>query len=281
MRWPSAATSTTARLTVKAMFNDHAFRDRVSLTAVNSINWARVLAQVVYYFTAAVALGAPGRRVDFTVPTGNFGDIFAGYIAREMGLPIGRLVAATNRNDILHRTLTTGAHRREGVAPTMSPSMDIEVSSNFERALHLAYGRDGGAVRQLMDELSGGGFDISQGALEALQEIYGSGRASEDETAATIRRVHAETGEVLCPHSAVGVKVAEENVTPGTPMVALATAHPAKFADAVVAATGACPALPSRMADLYDRAERLTEVDLDQGRIQRLIEGRIGERPPK
>ena len=162
---------------VKAMFNDHAFRDRVGLTAVNSINWARVLAQVVYFFSSAVALGAPARSVSFTVPTGNFGDIFAGYIARSMGLPIDRLVIATNRNDILHRTLVTGEHRKDGVAPTMSPSMDIQVSSNFERALYMAYGRDGRAVTQLMDELrDDGGFPVSQGArCRRLRDIYASG----------------------------------------------------------------------------------------------------------
>jgi threonine synthase len=194
---------------VKDMFNDFAFRDAVGLAGVNSINWARVLVQVVYYFTAAVALGAPHRAVSFTVPTGNFGDIYAGSIARRMGLPIEKLVIATNQNDILHRTFVTGDHRKEGVRPSISPSMDIQVSSNFERALFDAYGRDGGAVAQLMAELKTGGFAISQGAMEALREVYASGRASEEETAATIRRTLAETGELLCPHSAVGVKVAE------------------------------------------------------------------------
>ncbi|RVV98538.1 threonine synthase [Mesobaculum littorinae] len=260
---------------VKAMFNDHAFRDEVGLSAVNSINWARVLAQVVYYVTAAVALGAPHRAVDFTVPTGNFGDIFAGNIARRMGLPIGRLVIATNRNDILHRTFATGRHEKEGVEPTMSPSMDIQVSSNFERALFEAYGRDGGAVSQLMDELRDkGGFGVSQGAMEALRETYASGRASEEETRDTIRRIHATTGEILCPHSAVGVKVAEEHLDPARPMVTLATAHPAKFPDAVEAATGLRPGLPKRMADLYDRPERVTPVDNDLVALQDLIRER-------
>ncbi|SHJ15585.1 threonine synthase [Palleronia salina] len=262
---------------VKAMFNDHAFRDRVGLTAVNSINWARVLAQVVYFFSSALSLGAPARPVRFTVPTGNFGDIFAGYIARQMGLPIERLVIATNRNDILHRTLATGEHRKDGVSPTISPSMDIQVSSNFERALFMAYGRDGAAVSQLMDELrDAGGFPVSQGALEALREIYGSGRCSEDETAATIRAMHARTGEVLCPHTAVGVKVAEEHLGDSrTPMITLATAHPAKFPDAVEAATGGRPALPDRMADLFDRDERLTRIDNDVAAIEALIEDRL------
>ncbi|TDL76294.1 threonine synthase [Palleronia sediminis] len=260
---------------VKAMFNDHPFRDRVGLTAVNSINWARVLAQVVYYFAAATALGAPHRPVCFTVPTGNFGDIFAGWVARQMGLPIDRLVIATNRNDILHRTMASGAHRKQGVAPTISPSMDIQVSSNFERALFMAYGRDGRATAQLMDELAReGGFQISQGAMQALREDFVSGRASEDETRATIARIARTTGEILCPHTAVGVKVAEE-MAGEAPMVTLATAHPAKFPDAVEAATGTRPALPARMADLFDRPERVTEVANDVAAIQSLIEKRI------
>ncbi|WP_102108712.1 threonine synthase [Oceaniglobus roseus] len=261
---------------VKAMFNDFEFRDGVGLTAVNSINWARVLAQVVYFFTSAVALGAPHRKVSFTVPTGNFGDIFAGYVAKRMGLPIDRLVVATNRNDILHRTLAEGEHRKMGVAPTISPSMDIQVSSNFERALFDAYGRDGAAVSRLMDELSkDGGFPVSQGALQALRESFDSGRASEEETVATIRAVHAATGEVLCPHSAVGVKVAQEHLDPAVPMIALATAHPAKFPDAVEGAVGMRPPLPNRMADLYDRPERLTEVPNDLDRLKSLIRERI------
>ncbi|MCO8144140.1 threonine synthase [Rhodovulum tesquicola] len=260
---------------VKDMFNDFAFRDAVGLAGVNSINWARVLAQVVYYFTSAVALGAPHRAVSFTVPTGNFGDIFAGYIARRMGLPIERLVIATNQNDILHRALSTGAYETHGVAPSISPSMDIQVSSNFERALFEAYGRDGAAVAQQMQALKDqGGFTISQGALEALREVFASGRASEEETGATIRATHEATGEILCPHSAVGVKVAQDQPASATPMITLATAHPAKFPDAVAAATGIRPPLPKRMADLYERPERVTVVDNDLGAIESLIEER-------
>ncbi|MFN3146907.1 MAG: threonine synthase [Paracoccaceae bacterium] len=262
---------------VKDMFNDFAFRDAVGLAGVNSINWARVLAQVVYYFTSAVSLGAPHRPVSFTVPTGNFGDIFAGYIARRMGLPIERLVIATNQNDILHRTLATGAHVKEGVTPSISPSMDIQVSSNFERALFEVYDRDGAAVAQQMQALKdAGGFTVSQGALQRLRETFGSGRASEAETADTIRHTFAATGELLCPHSAVGVKVAEEQATGGTPMITLATAHPAKFPDAVEAATGLRPPLPNRMADLYDRPERVTEVANDLAALERLITERRG-----
>ncbi len=194
---------------LKDMFNDFEFRDGVRLAGVNSINWARVLAQVVYYFSSAVSLGAPDRKVSFTVPTGNFGDIFAGYIAKRMGLPIDRLVVATNQNDILHRCLTTGGYLTDEVTPSISPSMDIQVSSNFERALFDAYGRDGNAVGQLMDELKEGGFNVSQGALQALREHFDSGRVSEEETLETIRDAYATMGELLCPHSAVGVRVAE------------------------------------------------------------------------
>jgi threonine synthase len=260
---------------VKAMFNDFAFRDGVRLAGVNSINWARVLAQVVYYFSSAVSLGAPHRKVSFTVPTGNFGDIFAGYIAKQMGLPIDQLVVATNQNDILDRALKSGDHHTNGVKPSISPSMDIQVSSNFERALFDAYGRDGKAVAQLMDEMKSGGFSISQGALQMLQATFASGRCSEEETSATITASLAATGELLCPHSAVGVKVATEHLGQ-TPMITLATAHPAKFPDAVEAATGLRPGLPPRMADLFERPERVTRVANDLPTIQALIRERLG-----
>lgn len=260
---------------VKDMFNDFAFRDGVRLAGVNSINWARVLAQVVYYFSSAVSLGAPHRAVSFTVPTGNFGDIFAGYIARQMGLPIEKLVIATNQNDILDRALRSGAYVTDGVKPSISPSMDIQVSSNFERALFDAYGRDGAAVTQLMAELKAGGFHISQGAMESLRATFASGRCSEEETVTTIRTAFVRTGEVLCPHSAVGVKVAEDHLGT-TPMITLATAHPAKFPDAVEGAMGIRPALPPRMADLFTRPERLTRVPNDLAALQTLIRERIG-----
>ena len=264
-----------AQARVKDMFNHFEFRDGVRLAGVNSINWARVLAQVVYYFTAAVSLGAPDRKVSFTVPTGNFGDIFAGYIARAMGLPIDRLVVATNQNDILHRCLATGDYRPDGVIPSISPSMDIQVSSNFERALFYAYGQDGAAVAQAMDELKAGGTSVSQGALQALREVFASGRCDEEATRATIRATWDATGELLCPHSAVGVHVAIAQRVPGVPMITLATAHPAKFPDAVEAASGLHPPLPERMADLYERPERVTRIANDLGAIETLIKERI------
>ncbi|MEM6595111.1 MAG: threonine synthase [Pseudomonadota bacterium] len=260
---------------LKDMFNDFEFRDGVRLAGVNSINFARVLAQVVYYFTSALSLGSPDRKVSFTVPTGNFGDIFAGYIAKQMGLPIEKLVIATNQNDILHRTLETGAYTTEGVTPSISPSMDIQVSSNFERALFYAYCQDGKAVAEQMASLkAGGSFQISQGAYEALKETYASGRASEEETSAMITTAQQEMGELLCPHSAVGVHVAQDHLA-ATPMITLATAHPAKFPAAVEAASGIHPPLPSRMADLYERDETITHVKGELSAIQAIIRERI------
>ncbi|WP_460274179.1 threonine synthase [Celeribacter sp. ULVN23_4] len=259
---------------LKEMFADHDFRDGVKLAAVNSINWARVLAQVVYYFTSAVSLGAPHRKVSFTVPTGNFGDIFAGYIAKRMGLPIEKLVIATNQNDILHRTMVTGAYTKEGVTPSISPSMDIQVSSNFERALFDVYDREGSAIAQLMDELKSGSFAISQGAMDRLRETFTSGRASEEETSATITDMFARTGEVLCPHTAVAVKVGEENLS-DVPMISLSTAHPAKFPAAVEAACGVHPELPPHMADLFERDERFTVVPNDLEGLKALVKERL------
>lgn len=257
---------------LKDMFADHAFRDDVRLAAVNSINWARVMAQVVYYFTAATALGAPDRRVNFTVPTGNFGDIYAGEIARRMGLPIDQLVVATNQNDILHRALSQGEYRVGEVIPSVSPSMDIQVSSNFERLLFDAYDRDGAAITQLMSELIAGGFSISQGVRERLAEGFASDRVSEEQTLARITATLNDSAELLCPHSAVGVEVALRHPKSDAPMITLATAHPAKFPDAVEQASGIRPPLPKRMADLYDRSERVTEVANDLAAVQALIQ---------
>ena len=264
----------TCQAMLKDMFNDFEFRDGVRLAGVNSINWARVLAQVVYYFSSAVALGAPHREVSFTVPTGNFGDIFAGYIAKRMGLPIDRLVIATNQNDILHRAITTGRYDTSIVEPTITPSMDIQVSSNFERALFDAYDRDGYAITRLMGELKQGGFGIEEEALLTLQKYFDSGRATEKETSMIIKGMFEVTGEVLCPHTAVGVKVANENLS-RTPMITLATAHPAKFPDAVEASVGKRPVLPSWLADLFDRSERLTEMPNDLQLMKTLVRERI------
>ncbi len=258
---------------VKGLFNHHAFRDRVALSGVNSINWARIVAQVVYYFTSAVAIGAPHRKVAFTVPTGNFGDVFAGYVAARMGLPIDRLVVATNVNDILVRTLATGTYEIRNVIPTASPSMDIQVSSNFERLLFEAYRRDAAPVRALMGSLSQSRrFTMSKDALAHIRSLFTADRADEDETAATIRTVRRETGHLLDPHTAVGLAVAEkEHPDPHTPMIALATAHPAKFPDAVEAACGVRPPLPEWLGDIMQRKEHMTILPNDQGALERFI----------
>ena len=258
---------------VKAMFNHHAFSDQVRLSGVNSINWARIVAQAVYYFTAAVSLGAPQRKVAFTVPTGNFGDVYAGFVAQRMGLPIDRLVIATNVNDILARTLATGAYELREVTPTTSPSMDIQVSSNFERLLFDACHRDAGAVRAAMASLAQSRrFALSAQALGYIRTLFSADRADEDEVAATIRTVKRETGNFVDPHTAVGIAVAEkETRDPAVPMVVLSTAHAAKFPDAVQAACGARPHLPEWLSDLNDRRERVTVLPAEQSAVERFV----------
>jgi len=262
---------------VKAMFNDAGFRDRVHLAGVNSINWARIMAQIVYYATSALALGAPDRRVSFTVPTGNFGDIFAGYVAKRMGLPIDRLVIATNRNDILDRTVKTGRYEIRGVEPSTSPSMDIQVSSNFERLLFDLHGRDAGAVRRLMAGLAqSGAFSLASDALDRLRAEFSSGSADDEEAARLIRQVHETGGELLDPHTAVGYAVAQREMVSEVPMVTLATAHPAKFPDAVERACGLRPPLPARLADLFERPERFDVLANDYAQVANFIAARAG-----
>jgi threonine synthase len=258
---------------VKAMFNHHAFREQVRLSGVNSINWARIVAQAVYYFTAAIALGAPHRKVAFTVPTGNFGDVFAGYVATRMGLPVDRLVVATNVNDILVRTLATGAYEMRGVVATSSPSMDIQVSSNFERLMFDASGRDAAGIRAMMGSLTQSQrFALPPRALSEMRNLFSADRASEDEVAATIRTTLRETGHAIDPHTAVGVAVAEkEHRDPALPMIVLSTAHAAKFPDAVEAACGVRPGLPDWLSDLPTRQENVTVLPPDQGQIERFV----------
>mgnify|MGYP001269069109 FL=1 len=261
----------TCQALLKDMFNDFDFRDDVRLAGVNSINWARVLAQVVYYFTSAVALGAPNRKISFSVPTGNFGDIFAGYVAKRMGLPIDRLIIATNQNDILHRTVKTGSHTKSGVKPSISPSMDIQVSSNFERLIFDLYNRDGDKVSELFDALkSKGTFTLSIEANKKLNDEFDSGCCSDIETSQAIKKYYNSMGEILCPHSAIGVSVSEEQMNE-TPIITLATAHPAKFPDAVEKACGIIPNLPPHMADLYVRDERMTRVSGDLNALEAII----------
>jgi threonine synthase len=258
---------------VKGMFNHHAFCDRALLSGVNSINWARIIAQVVYYFTSAVALGSPLRKVAFTVPTGNFGNIYAGYVALRMGLPLDRLVIATNVNDILTRTIATGSYDLREVVPTTSPSMDIQVASNFERLLFEVYGRDPQAVRALMATLAQSGrFALSARALSEMRALFSADRTDEEETAATMRTMLRETGQFIDPHTAVGVAVSEkETRDPSIPMVVLGTAHAAKFPDAVKAACGVRPPLPEWLADLEHRPERVTMLPADQVAVEKLI----------
>ena len=244
---------------VKALFNDHEFRDDVNLAGVNSINWARIMAQIVYYVTAAVSLGGPDRTVSFCVPTGNFGDIFAGLVAKRMGLPVDKLIVAVNVNDIIDRTFKTGRYEIKGVKASSSPSMDIQVSSNFERLLFEAHGRDPAPVRRLMASLAqSGAFHIGERELAVILEEFGSSSADESATAAAIRETLERAGALLDPHTAVGYVVARSQPRSPYPMVTLATAHPAKFPDAVERASGVRPALPRHLGHLLGAPERYT-----------------------
>lgn len=257
---------------VKAMFGNKAFRQRLAITAVNSINLGRVVAQIVYYFTAAVALGAPARKVSFTVPTGNFGDIYAGYAAKRMGLPIERLVIATNVNDILARTLAGGRYELREVRPTASPSMDIQVSSNFERLLFEAGGRDSAAVRDMMAALpASGAFAVPAPTLAAIRAEFDAAATDEAETAATMRTTLAATGFLADPHTAVGLAVARRFADPAVPMVTLSTAHPAKFAAAVEQAIGRTPAVPEGFDDLFRRDEDFAVLPKDRGAVEAFV----------
>eukprot|EP01037_Dinobryon_pediforme_P009603 gene9603-9680_t len=275
-----------AQAIVKGMFNHHQFRDEMALSGVNSINWARIVAQTVYYFTSAVALGGPGRPISFSVPTGNFGDILAGYIAKRMGLPIDRLMIGTNANDILARTLHTGTYEVLGVHPTQSPSMDIQISSNFERLLFDSYDRDPEAIRGLMANLAQSRqFSLSPHALASIKSEFDAACIDEAATSEEMRRTYKDSGYLLDPHTAVGVGAARQVLAGdvATPVVVLGTAHPAKFPQAVKAATGIHPALPEHLADLFDRKEKFTVLANDQATIESFIRqrGSLILRPPK
>jgi threonine synthase len=258
---------------VKALFNDLAFRDELGLTGVNSINWARILAQIVYYFTSAVSLGAPGRKVSFAVPTGNFGDILAGYYAKRMGLPIDRLIVATNENDILMRAIATRVYKPMGVKATQSPSMDIQVSSNFERLLFETYDRDAEAVRGLMSSLKQSGeFTIADAPLSAIRRDFDAFRVSEKSCGTEIARLHSD-GVTIDPHTAVGVVAGRDALlrNPRPPVIALATAHPAKFPDAVERATGERPSLPPHMRGILDAEERFDVLPNDAAAVAHFV----------
>jgi threonine synthase len=264
---------------VKAMFNDQALRDRLRLSAVNSINWARIMAQIVYYFHAATAIGAPDRKVSFAVPTGNFGNIFAGYAARAMGLPVDRLVVGSNSNDILTRFFRTDELSTSEVVPTISPSMDIQVSSNFERLLFDIYDRDADELAAAMLRFrKDGRLPVSGNRLAEIHELYMASRYDDAETQAIIRDVHARTGELLCPHSAIGVAAGAKALAEGAggPMISLATAHPAKFPAAVEEASGIHPPLPPHLSDLFEREERYTVLPNDFDRVSRYVAEKTG-----
>jgi len=258
-----------AQRIVKALFGDLAFKDQYRLGAVNSINWARIAAQIVYYFYAwgRVSGGDPGRRVSFSVPTGNFGDIFAGYVAKRMGLPVDRLVLATNRNDILARFISSGAYASGQVYATVSPAMDIQVSSNFERYLFYLMDGDAGAVKTLMDGFGvTGRLSVSEAKHRQARADFASTAVGEEQTVATIREVYERTGYILDPHTAVGVAAARAVGVPDA--ICLATAHPAKFSEAVTGAIGRSVPLPAPFEDLLERESRMAVLPADAEAIR-------------
>ncbi|MDE2301056.1 MAG: threonine synthase [Sphingomonadales bacterium] len=275
-----AGTFDDAQAMVKRMFGDPALTSRFAIGAVNSINWARLMAQVVYYFAAALQLGAPHRPIAFSVPTGNFGDVFAGYVAARMGLPVERLIVATNVNDILHRALSTGDYSQGQVTPTAAPSMDIQVSSNFERLLFDVGGRDGKALAAQM-----AGFEASRAMLltnaqrEGAAALFASARAEPGDMTRAIGWAWQQCGELIDPHSAIGLHAARAaGIDRAVPVVTLATAHPAKFPEAVERATGQRPALPLRVGDLFEREERCTDLPCDYAAIADYIAARASPR---
>ena len=261
---------------VKAMLDDAAFRETHRISAMNSINWARVMAQTVYYFFAAAALGGPARMMAFSVPTGNFGDVFAGYVAARMGLPVTQLIVATNRNDILARFFEGGEYRLQPVVPTMSPSMDIQVSSNFERLLFDLYDRRGEDVQRCMNALSTeGGFKVGHNQFGAVRARFDSTSVDEAGTLAAIAGEWRETGHFVDPHTAVGIAAGRacKGAEPA-PLICLATAHPAKFPDAVERATGRRPDPPQALADIMGREERYDVLPNDLGSVQSYVAAR-------
>jgi threonine synthase len=268
---------------VKALFNDLAFRDAVNLAAVNSINWARIMAQIVYYATAALSLGAPDRPVGFAVPTGNFGNVFAAYGARRMGLPIDRLVIGTNRNDILARFFQSGAMTIGAVEPSLSPSMDIQVSSNLERLLFELLDRDPAALKGFMTRFrANGSAALADDRMGRARALFHAARVDDSQTLETIRAVLAATGELVDPHTAVGIRAAGQcRGDESMPMIALATAHPAKFPDAVHAATGMTPALPPHLDGLMSARERMTVLPNDPKAVADFILTKLGRGTPR
>lgn len=265
---------------VKAMFANEKFRTETNLSAINSINWARIMAQVVYYFAASIALGAPDRPINFTVPTGNFGNVYAAYVAKQMGLPINKLIIGSNRNDILTRFITSGTMQASDVEPSISPSMDIQISSNFERFLFDVLGRDGAAVQGKMDDFKEkGSFSLDDDKMDDIRDLFSAYRCSDVKTLATMKQIFEETGIQLDPHTAVGVhatlKAMEDGLDTHIPTVSLACAHAAKFPDAVEKATGQHPELPEFLSDLYERKERFKVMKNDQDALEKFIRSKI------
>jgi threonine synthase len=259
---------------VKASFGDQSFLGgKTQLAAVNSINWARIMAQIVYYFHASLALGGPDRSMAFSVPTGNFGDIFAGYLARKMGLPISQLVIATNRNDILHRFMSGNKYEQHQLEHTLSPSMDIMVSSNFERLLFDLHGRDGHAVKTLLEDASKGPVSIDDFRWKQARSLFDSDAVGDQDTCDTIRDVFQQNEYLLDPHTAIGVRAARNcRRDASIPMITLGTAHPAKFPDAIAeSGVNAKPELPAHMADLFEREEKYTVLDNNIADVQAFI----------
>ena len=263
---------------VKASFTDQSFLpEGRQLAAVNSINWARIMAQIVYYFWASLSLGGPQRKVSFSVPTGNFGDIFAGYLAHKMGLPIEQLVIATNQNDILHRCISDNDHSTRPLEQSLAPSMDIMISSNFERLLFDLYDRDGAAIAELMKDAKAGHMDLSDSALTEARKLFSSYRCDNEGMLEMISSVYKDSDYLMDPHTAIGLDAARHcRANLETPMVTLATAHPAKFPDAVrEAGYPNDPELPTHMADLFEKEEHYTVLDNDQAAVQAFIAGNI------
>ncbi|MBN08458.1 MAG: threonine synthase [Rhodospirillaceae bacterium] len=268
---------------VKALFAHEAFRDRYNLSAVNSINWARIMAQIVYYFWAALNLGAPDRKVTFSVPTGNFGNVFAGYAARRMGLPVEKFIVGSNANDILTRYLETGEMNMTDVVPTLSPSMDIQISSNFERLLFDYYQRDGASVKKIMEQFRRNRrVSFGKARWRNMGNLFEGHRLGDNETQDALATLYNHTGELFDPHTVIGIKAgqaarasASSAALVTSPVVSLATAHPAKFPDAVEGATGQRPRLPARLADLFDREERMVSLNNNIDQVEQYIAGQL------
>jgi threonine synthase len=262
---------------VKQSFSDQSFLNGGQLGAVNSINWARIMAQIVYYFYAAVALGGPHRPVSFSVPTGNFGDIYAGYLAKKMGLPIKQLIVATNENDILHRCISANQYSKQGLVQTLSPSMDIMVSSNFERLLFDLYDCDGPALSELVTGLNDGTANsLEPKRWEQARQLFSSHRVDDEKTCDVISQVALEHNYLLDPHSAIGVEAGRVcNQHPQVPMITMATAHPVKFPDAVIKAGQTAPKLPSHLTDLFERPERCQVLDNDLATVQKYMMSKL------